>query len=225
MGEDPKKKFEKAMTDLDMRLNGLLGALGSTLTEALDRLDAQDGAELRRFEEIQTTRGPLRAEAGLRIRFAGGDRAEDGANGPVTARRPSARPAAADPVCTGEAAPDTPLATGGAPVRGGPSPGTGKGTEAPQEPAARQIHLDHYTEAGRWIVCGDLPGVSLPEIELRIEERQGGRTLRIATSGARAYGGQIDVPQDADTSGMEVMLRNGVLEIAMDLEAGGDPQT
>ncbi|MEM1428649.1 MAG: hypothetical protein AAGG09_04250 [Pseudomonadota bacterium] len=213
MNEDPKKKIEQAMSDLDMRLGGLLGALGSSLTEAIEKLDAQDSAELHRSHEIDTARGPLRAEAGVRIRFAGesvsGRSGSAGvsaspAGGGVQPRRPAPAEPRARPAATGaaEAGHERPAADG-------------------PEAAARAVHLDHFTDRGRWIACGDFPGVGLPDVDLRIEDRGGVRTLRVRTTGARTYRAEIELPDEADTSSMGTVLRNGVLEIAMDLGSQG----
>ncbi|MEM7520418.1 MAG: Hsp20/alpha crystallin family protein [Pseudomonadota bacterium] len=62
--------FEKITQEIDLRLDGLFGELGSAITEALGRLD-EGASEVRRFQDIQTPRGPVRAEAGIRVRMGG----------------------------------------------------------------------------------------------------------------------------------------------------------
>lgn len=56
--------------EIDLRLDGLLGELGRTLGDMIERLDGGSG-EVRRSRSFETGRGPVRAEAGIRIRAGG----------------------------------------------------------------------------------------------------------------------------------------------------------
>ncbi len=60
-----------ARGDIDLKLGNLLGELGSALSEMIDRLDQGTTGEIRRDREFTTERGPVRAQAGIRIRLAG----------------------------------------------------------------------------------------------------------------------------------------------------------
>ena len=64
-----------ALRQIDLQLDGLLGKLGDTLGEMIERLEDGETGEFRRSHELQTPRGPVRAEAGLRVRMGLGDAA------------------------------------------------------------------------------------------------------------------------------------------------------
>ena len=70
MTKKKKSPFEDAQEQIDLRLGGLLGELGSALSEALNRLD--DQGEVRRETVFESDKGPIRASAGVRIRTLGG---------------------------------------------------------------------------------------------------------------------------------------------------------
>jgi HSP20 family molecular chaperone IbpA len=84
-----KKTDRAALDGIDIRLGDLFGDLGAALTEMIERLDAGTDGEVRRVHEFDTARGPIRAQAGIRIRMGG---IEAGRGG----RDPS-RPTAAEP--------------------------------------------------------------------------------------------------------------------------------
>src|SRR6056297_615222 len=75
MSDQSKKTGRAAIEEIDLRLDGLLGKLGGTLGELLDALDRGETGELQRTHDFQTTRGPVRAETGIRIRMGLGDEA------------------------------------------------------------------------------------------------------------------------------------------------------
>lgn len=89
MTEDPKKRFRKAAQDIDLNLGNLLGTLGQALNEAVNRLD-QTGAG-QSDQSFESTRGPVRAHAGIRLRMGGLDTGAAGKPQPVNPDR--ARPA------------------------------------------------------------------------------------------------------------------------------------
>ncbi|MEE4117743.1 MAG: hypothetical protein V2I65_01880 [Paracoccaceae bacterium] len=242
MDEDKRKKLDETMSELDLRLGGLLGKLGDALNEAVSRLETGDDGEVRRTHEIQTPKGPLRAETGVRVRLGGLDAgavrrpARDPAR-PVNAadgtpgRNPdaaTARPRAGEPQCAGSepAMQDT------------PDRGT-TGDDAGLLP--RRPHVEAYRDGPRWVLCADLPGVTLPEIDVRIgpghdgpdtpaatgdgaaPPGEGGRSILIETRGARRYALEHPLPPDARPDDMQIVLRNGVLEIALGTGNDGGP--
>lgn len=71
MSDDKKPRFQKAGEQIDLRLGDLLGELGSALSEMMGRLESGSSQEMRRDYTVETARGPMRAETGIRIRVAG----------------------------------------------------------------------------------------------------------------------------------------------------------
>ncbi|MEL6207370.1 MAG: Hsp20/alpha crystallin family protein [Pseudomonadota bacterium] len=225
MADDKRRKIEETMADLDLRLDGLLGKLGGTLGEMLERLDSGETAEFRRDHEVQTARGPLRAETGIRVRMGG---LEAGAAHPGARRRDggsaaSGRPGERDPAqpvnpgrdaaaTTGDHGPNaTRSATGDTPAM---DPGAGATNDPSPDPAqTREAHLESYEAEGRWFLCADLPGVTLPEVDVSCADG----SVTITTTGARRYRARHALPNAADLSDMVIVLRNGVLEIAFGL--------
>jgi hypothetical protein len=72
--------------EIELRLDELLGQLGSVFQEAMDRLDKGDVAEVLKERSFNSARGPIRASAGVRIRTAGQASAASTSN--TEARRP-----------------------------------------------------------------------------------------------------------------------------------------
>lgn len=72
--------------DIRLGLDGLLGALGDVIAEVSERLESGQSREVRKSFEVDTGRGPVRAEAGVRVRFA-----DDGGRS-QTSSRPAAQP-------------------------------------------------------------------------------------------------------------------------------------
>lgn len=72
MSNSKKSPFEAAQEQIDLRLGGLLGELGSALTEAIEKLDAQGAGEVQTERTFDSGAGPVRASAGVRIRTLGG---------------------------------------------------------------------------------------------------------------------------------------------------------
>lgn len=58
-----------------LSLDSLFSGLGAALSEMIDRLEDGAAGEIRRDRAFQTDRGPIHAQAGIRIRFAGASRA------------------------------------------------------------------------------------------------------------------------------------------------------
>ncbi|WP_158547430.1 Hsp20/alpha crystallin family protein [Rhodovulum sp. 12E13] len=235
MDEDNRKKLDETMSELDLRLGGLLGKLGDALNEAVSRLETGDDGEVRRTHEIQTPKGPLRAETGVRVRLGGldagavRDRARDPArpvNDPGSRRGRSPAAATARPRTA-----DSPGAGPEASMQGAPDRGSA-GADAGSPP--RRPHLEAYRDGPRWVLCADLPGVTLPEIDVRIEpghERpdahaaigEEDRSILVETRGARRYALEHPLPHDARPGDMQIVLRNGVLEVSLGTGDDGGP--
>lgn len=63
--------------DITAGFGTLIDALGAAISEISERLDKGETGEVRRSFEVDTGKGPIRAEAGVRVRFADqGPRAE-----------------------------------------------------------------------------------------------------------------------------------------------------
>lgn len=71
MTEDPKKRFRKAVEDIDLNLSGLINTVGQALNEAVNRLDQSGKGQS--DHGFETTKGPVRAHAGVRVRMGGLD--------------------------------------------------------------------------------------------------------------------------------------------------------
>ena len=71
MTDKDKKRPEDIVADIDARLGGLLGNVGAALSEMLERLDDDGNGEVRRDTVFDTGKGPVRAQAGIRVSLAG----------------------------------------------------------------------------------------------------------------------------------------------------------
>lgn len=192
MADDDTKKGRAALEEIDLRLDGLLGKLGSSLGDLLEKLETNETAELHRTHEFPTKRGPLRAETGIRMRIGGLDAASRRGPEPVNPR------------------PDA-----GAQPEAPPAPRAEAPAEAAQS-AARTAASDTHVSGGRWVLTAELPGVTLPELSIAVEDR----ALRVETTGARRFRVAADLPEEADASDIETVMRNGILEISVALTGG-----
>ena len=204
-----------ALKQIDLQLDGLLGKLGDTLGEMIERLEDGETGEFRRSHELQTPRGPVRAEAGLRVRMGLGDAAG------TPDSPPFARPVRTPPPEPGSRA--APAA--GAPEAAGADPEPGRtGAARPADRAdpgatdERPLRIDAYSADGRLVLSADMPGVSLPEVTVAVE----GGEIAVTAAGRRRYAGRHPLPAGADPADMDIALRNGVLEVTMGMaQAGG----
>ena len=78
--------------EIRLGFDGLLGALGDVVSEISHRLEAGEAREVHKSFEFDTGKGPVRAEAGVRVRFAdagGGERTATSRSmsGPVNPER------------------------------------------------------------------------------------------------------------------------------------------
>ena len=202
MTEDKRRKVDETISELDLRLDGLLGKLGRSLGEMIERLDGGEAQEVRRSHEVETPRGPLRAEAGLRVRFTATGAAPEPAE---RARRRSPKPSSAPPPVDPEPPAPRPRHQAAASADG---------------PEARTPEAESYVDKGHWHLCADLPGATLPEIDVQVlpaHEAGGPRRLVLRSEGARRYAAERELPTAADPSNMDIALRNGVLVISMRL--------
>ena len=163
--------------EIDLRLDGLLGELGRTLGDMIERLDGGAG-EVRKSRSFDTGRGPVKAEAGIRIRVAGQEVSE------VRSRRP------------------------------------GTAADAPRPPAVRPIDASIQHGAALWTLTADLPGVS--EADLSLTETDG--HLHIAARARhRSYEGSFELPPGVTLAGIEILLRNGILDLTARLSGPEEP--
>jgi len=68
--DDPKGPPEPGLKAIEAGLGTLLSALGDAVAEVTQRLGDGQTGEFHRSIDIETARGPLRAEAGVRVCFA-----------------------------------------------------------------------------------------------------------------------------------------------------------
>ena len=84
-----RDKSKDLFSEIEERLGGVLGELGKALGEAITTFETGTG-EVRRSQSFETTKGPVRAEAGLRVRLGGitiGETAEP--HDPAPVNRPT----------------------------------------------------------------------------------------------------------------------------------------
>lgn len=208
MDDDKRRKLDETMAELDLRLGGLLGKLGGTLSEVIERLEAGDDGEVRRVHHIPTPRGHLRAETGVRIRVGALDGSERGQAG-----RDRTRPVNAAP--SGDTRPERERRS---PASRRPAPDA---SPRAGSAAADRPHVESYTEGARWVLCADLPGVTLPEVDVRIDAGARGPEIAVATTGARRYALRHPLPPEARPDDMQIVLRNGVLEVTLGIGEQG----
>ncbi|MEM1273967.1 MAG: Hsp20/alpha crystallin family protein [Pseudomonadota bacterium] len=93
MTENRKSPFDNIQSEIDLRLGGLLGELGSALSEAINRLDANGEGVVHQEKTFDIGNGPIRASAGIRIRPLGAGAASTPSRAPekpVNAPEPQA---------------------------------------------------------------------------------------------------------------------------------------
>ena len=116
---------------------GLMSALGAVVSEISERLEAGEAREVHKSFEWDTGKGPVRAEAGFRMRFAdqvhgGRDAGERRVAEPVNTA--TSRTKAADP--------------------------------NPPQPPARPIDFEIVVDGNAWRLNADIPGVEESELRL-----------------------------------------------------------
>lgn len=145
------------MDDIKIGVDGLLGALGATIAEITTRLEQGQASDVRKSFEVDTGNGPVRAEAGIRVRFADSGRSDQATKPrPVN---PDRREAQTD---TGR--PDTRMSG-----------------------SVRPLDVEIIDEDGTWRLVADMPGVEEHEVSLSkdaghlVIETTGARTYRATT--------------------------------------------
>lgn len=191
MSDTPKDGRDGIRQEFDFKLDGLFGELGKALNSALERLE--DGAsEVRRVQDIQTSRGPVRAEAGVRVRVGGAEFSSGSAAKQYEPEQTAHR--AAKP---------------------------GKTTEPQQssDTVRHQIAATEMREQGLWSLSADVPGVSEKDLELKCVD---GQLHISAKAASRIYEGTFDLPSGVTEDGLTVSVINGILDLTADIaEFGG----
>jgi HSP20 family molecular chaperone IbpA len=83
--------------DADAGLGEFLGALRSALSDVIGQLGQGEAGEVHRDIQLQTDRGPLRAQAGIRVRLGGASMMRHANAGGRDAVRPAPAPQTAAP--------------------------------------------------------------------------------------------------------------------------------
>lgn len=136
-----RSKSQDPVTEIRLGLDDLFQALGTALGDISNRLEAQETGEVHRSFEIDTGKGPIRAEAGVRVRFAGAE-----AVGPSA---PQAQPNDVD-----RTRPEMRRRRSAPEAR------------RPERPVAFEIVED----AENWRLTADMPGVGREDILLTSDE-------------------------------------------------------
>lgn len=97
MSNDPKKRFKQATEEIDLNLGSLFGSLGDAIGEMVSRLEDGTSGAVARDHVFDTEKGPVRAQAGVRLRMGGLDtgQAKRAAPQPVNPNREKATAPAA----------------------------------------------------------------------------------------------------------------------------------
>jgi HSP20 family molecular chaperone IbpA len=179
-----KPAGDDARGEIDLKLGNLLGELGTALSEMIGRLEQGSTGEILRDREFTTDRGPVRAQAGIRIRLAGTEAPRRRSAG---APRPEA------------AAPASRPAPGSAPGQG-PAPG----------PEPRPIQAEVVDDGRTWRLTAELPGAARDDLELAVED---GDLVITALTRTRSFADRVALPAATMLADLRVSLQNGILEI------------
>lgn len=246
MSDGPRKKpdGDGRLADIMTGLDGIFAALGEVMSEAAERLQAGESGEMRRTFDVETGRGPLRAEAGLRVRFATpeaggaadpGRQMEQPINRAATGQNQTPRTTDREPQADFEAAgPETARASerakssprSDATTVGDNSAETGMDTgrsTGSARPTAAQGQIDAAPRRPRpidYTIFEDASAwrltADIPGVGREdLELKIEGETLLIETRGARWFQGAADVPAGTQPGDLEISLRNGILELAI----------
>lgn len=179
MSRDRKDRQQGDAPFVEIRqgIDGLIGTLGEVFSEISDRLETGEAREVRKTFEWDTGKGPVRAEAGVRMRFA------DAGQGAASTSRPMTQPANPD-----RRTPNKPF----------------------KAPEPRPIDFEIVETDGTWRLTADIPGVDDTELFLC----EDGGELVIETTGDRKYRVVCPLPDGQTVEGLNVSLRNGILEIS-----------
>lgn len=190
MTKNRKASFQDIGEELDRRLGGLLGEVGSTLGEVLGRLEDIGDGEILREREFDTGRGAVRA--GIRVRVGGIGEASE-------AKSDGVRRSVTDP----EGQPYEPA--GHAP--------RDKSRSSNGDDAVRTIEGTILLMDGTWTLTADLPGVEPGDVTLS-DDGPGGVLTVSAHGRKRRYAGRFDLPEGLSAEDLRLNLLNGVLELS-----------
>jgi HSP20 family molecular chaperone IbpA len=191
-----KTSFQDIGEELDRRLGGLLGEVGTSLGEVLGRLEEISDGEIVRERDFGTRNGPVRA--GIRVRVGGiGGAARAHDDDIVTAFGDlSDAPGGPDQTTT---RPDQNLRNDG------------------MSGAARPIEATIFIVDGTWTLIADLPGVEPGDVTLGDDECGG--TLTVSAKGrGRQYAGSFDLPDGVSASDLRLSLLNGIMELSASVD-------
>lgn len=73
MTDRKKKHIGEGIEDINQGLNGLFGVLGDAIGEMVTRLEDGNAGAVTRDQVFETPKGPIRAQAGVRLRMGGLD--------------------------------------------------------------------------------------------------------------------------------------------------------
>jgi HSP20 family molecular chaperone IbpA len=91
-----KKNFQKAASDIELGFGGLLGALNDAFGDIVSKLEDGASGAAERTMSFDTEKGPVRAQAGIRVRMGGMD-VDAAAPQPVNRNRVKPTPPATAP--------------------------------------------------------------------------------------------------------------------------------
>lgn len=142
-GRRPRSPSGNPLEDLTTGFSGLLDTLGDALSEVSQRLESGQSSELRRSFDLETRNGPVRAEAGIRVKFA--EPQGGGSTQPFTKKKGTQTPQSAN---------------------------TEPGAKTPPTPAAvvRPIDFELTEDAETWRLVADIPGVEEQDISMKRED-------------------------------------------------------
>ncbi len=184
-----RKTGQDAIDEINLRLGGLLDALGDTISEVARAAGDGRGGESIKEHVFETPDGPLKARAGIRVRFAGVE--ADADTGGPTPRR-SAR-TATTPSDTNRSTETT-------------------GADAKAPPAPRQPVAELEETATDWILTVEMPGCRREDLTLGLTDG----ILTLETPPPRSFAYSRAAPEGATIDTLDFHFANGILEIRFD---------
>lgn len=95
MTKNNKDRFQQVAEDFNLNLGNLFGSLGEAVNDIVARLDDGKSGEVMREHVFDTEKGPVRAQAGIRVRVGGLEQPQQPSKAsPINRpRKPAAQPA------------------------------------------------------------------------------------------------------------------------------------
>lgn len=134
----PQKSTGSVLDELTVGFSSLLETFNDTLSDVSQRLENGQSGEIRRNFDFETKNGPVRAEAGIRVRFAETGRTAAKDSGSSSVRQ---RPQGG----THKTSPGAALSSGN---------------------AVRTIEFEILQDPDCWRLVADLPGVERRDVDL-----------------------------------------------------------